>query len=104
MCQAGGCSDARKSNGYVTVDVTVDIADVIEDISDFDLLEECRSRKLSVGDVGEAVDMDIVKEAYSALLRGHPAEAKSILDRIVFPKWRNTEAAQLQLKGQLNGN
>lgn len=39
---------ARKHRGYVSVDVDVDVADVIDQIDDDDLLAECIDRKLEV--------------------------------------------------------
>lgn len=69
--------------------VEVDIADIIEAIDDDDLLEEVKARGLarSVG----ATDIDIVREAYDALMRRNIDEARCILDRLLFPKWKSVE-------------
>lgn len=83
---------ARRRNGYITID----ICEVMDEIDDADLLEECRDRKLSI-EPNESADMDIVREAYAALERGHVAEAKSILDRILFPKWKSAKLAEQEL-------
>lgn len=73
--------------------VRVDVADVIDEIRDEDLLAEVKARDLSLPTINEPTDMDIVREAYEALLRGHAPEARCILDRLVFPKWKTVSAA-----------
>lgn len=81
-----------RRTGYITID----ISEVMSEIDDYDLLQECADRKLSV-EPNESTDMDIVREAYAALERGHVAEAKSILDRLIFPKWRSAKLAEQEL-------
>ncbi len=84
-----------KRRGYVTV--TVDISDVIDDIDDASLLEEVKERKLSLGR-DDFDPMDDLRDAHEELLRGRPAEALAILERLIRPKWRSTNACEIALK------
>lgn len=78
---------------YRTVAVSIDVADVIDALHDEDLLSEVKARHLSLPTINEPTDIDIVREAYNALLRGSAAEARCILERLVFPKWKTVSAA-----------
>lgn len=75
---------ARHRRGYVQIDIN----DVMDEIEDDVLLEEVRSRGL-IGNDGESSDIEIVREAYEALGRGRRVEARSILERLLYPKWRS---------------
>lgn len=85
---------ARRRAGYITIDVS----EYLDEIDDDQLLEEVKSRKLSTGNEPyESCDLEIVREAYLALTRGYIAEAKCILDRLVYPKWQSQKQAELEL-------
>jgi hypothetical protein len=79
-----------RRSGYVRVD----ISDVLNEIEDDCLLAELRARKLTPAGVGETVDLDIVREAYDELHRGDMIEARVILERLLFPKWKAKTEAQ----------
>lgn len=81
---------ATHRSGYVTID----ISDVVDEIEDDVLLNEVAARKLVVSPAGEAYDQDLVREAYLELRVGRVAEALSILDRLINPKWTTVKAAQ----------
>jgi|HubBroStandDraft_3_1064219.scaffolds.fasta_scaffold115238_2 hypothetical protein len=80
----------RYRSGYVRVD----ISDVLHEIEDDCLLEELKQRKLTPAAPGETVDLDIVREAYDAIGRNRTVEARVILERLLFPKWKTKAAAQ----------
>ncbi len=77
--------------------IDIDIMDYIDELSDDDLLLEVHSRKLSLSD-NESTDIEIVRDAYDALLRGHVAEARSILDRLLNPKWPSVKSCERDFK------
>jgi hypothetical protein len=82
---------ARCKRGYLTVDV--DISEVIDEIDDFDLLEEIKERKLSLGR-DDFDPLEDIRDAYNELLRGRMGEAKVILERLLMPKWRKAEDSE----------
>ncbi len=85
---------SRRRRGYITID----ICDHIDEIDDDILLDEVKSRKLSTSEDGEGTDLDIVREAHEELKRGRSATALSILDRLLFPKWKSPQACEEQYK------
>lgn len=85
----------RRRSGYMTVDVDLDEA--LEHIDDASLLAEVADRKLSLG----YRDFDPVEDLHDVrneILRGRPAEALAILDRLILPKWQSLAACELDLK------
>ena len=82
----------RYRRGYITIDVD----EVLEEATDEDILEEVKLRNLSLSVEREATDRDLVEEAYVALQRGNILEARSILDRILFPKWGTKKECEEQ--------
>ncbi|MEY9676063.1 hypothetical protein ABIE93_005997 [Bradyrhizobium elkanii] len=84
----------RRRHGYMTVEV--DLSEALEEIDDASLLEEVKERKLSLGR-DDFDPMDDLRDIYAALLRGRPAEALSILDRLIRPKWNTTQACEMDL-------
>lgn len=92
------------SKRYRQNSITIDIFDFIGEIDDEILLEECQSRQLTPAGPGETVDQDIVREAYDALQRHSVAEARSILERLLFPKWKNQKACETEFFTQKNGS
>jgi hypothetical protein len=81
-------SMAKHRSGYVRIDVT----EILNEIEDGILLEELESRKLITTPSGESYDQDLVKEAFHELRIGRHAEALSILDRLLNPKWVTPKA------------
>ena len=78
---------AGKRRGYFTVDV--DLGEAIDEMTDDMLIEEINERKLNLG--RNAFDpADDFRDMREALLRGRPAEALAILERLIHPKWQNT--------------
>ena len=75
-------SARRWRSTTVTVDVDVDIDEFDDEV----LLDACKARGLGVPS-----EMDSIREAHEALLRGRPAEARCILERIIVPKWQDRE-------------
>lgn len=91
---------AGRRTGYVRIDVN----EIISEIDDNDLLDEVRSRKLITTASGETYDSDAVKEAFEELRVGRVAEAMSILDRLLNPKWgtpKACEAAYVKQQGKM---
>jgi hypothetical protein len=88
----------KRRRGYMTVDVDLDEA--LDNIDDATLIEELKERKLSLGrdDFDPEVDL---RDAHEELLRGRPAEALAILERLIRPKWKNTRACEIELNGFL---
>jgi hypothetical protein len=80
----------RYRSGYISID----ISEVLDEIEDNVLLTELHSRKLSPAEPGETVDLDIVREAYEALGRNNVIEARAVLDRLLFPKWKSRRSSQ----------
>lgn len=79
----------RYRSGSIDVTTSVDICDVLDELSDEALIEEAKARDLTFN--GSDYSQDITA-AYEALRNGHAAEALSILDRICNPKWATQEA------------
>ena len=86
---------ARRGRGYLTVDV--DLHEALESCDDDMILEEMKTRKLNLGR-DDFEPMDDLREAHEELLRGRPAEALAILDRLVRPKWNSTKACEMELR------
>lgn len=90
---------ARRRRGYMTVEVDLDEA--LDEIEDDVLLQEVQERKLQVGANDFNPEEDL-REAYAALLRGHTAEAISIMDRLLRPKWSSAKACEIALRSARN--
>lgn len=84
----------RRRRGYMTVDVDLDEA--LENIDDDSLIEELKERKLSLGR-DDFDPMDDLRDTHEELLRGRPAAALAILERLIRPKWRCTKACEAEL-------
>lgn len=85
---------AKRRRGYMTVDV--DLNEALEELTDEMLLQEVSDRKLSLGR-DDFDPMDDLRDMHAALLRGRPAEALAILERLVRPKWHSTKACESEL-------
>ncbi len=85
---------ARRRRGYMTVDV--DLSEAIEEMTDDMLIEEINDRKLNLGR-DDFDPMDDLRDAHEELLRGRPAEALAILERLIRPKWSCTRACEAEL-------
>lgn len=75
----------------LNVDVDIDYDEVMSELSDEDILEEVKTRKLQkhfaqTGDmVPQPYVMDYFELAFEALLQGRSADALALLDRGLFP-------------------
>jgi len=87
---------ARRRCGYMSVDV--DLSEAIEHITDEVLLEEVEERKLTKAKGYDFEPIAEMRDAYEELLRGRPAEALAILDRLLNPKWNSIRACETDLK------
>jgi len=88
---------ARRRGVSHTVEVTVDIDDVLSELDDEQIIEEARVRGL-----GHKIgDEDLVEELLRCLKRGDLTDAIVILERTLHPKFRSLplcEAAFAKLK------
>lgn len=75
-----------------SITVEVDCTEALDEIDDATLIEEVRERGL----IPQLEDYDatLLRDAYDELLRGRPAEARSILDRLLNPKWPSVDACK----------
>ena len=74
---------SRRGRGYMTVEVDLDEA--LEEMSDEMILREAEERKLTAG--AYSFDpMDDLREVQAELLRGRPAAALVILERLIDRK------------------
>jgi hypothetical protein len=87
---AGGKLMTRRRRGYISVEV--DLNEALEEIDDAMLLQEIKDRKLGLGLDCDDPQEDL-RDARLALLRGHPAEALAIFDRLINPKWDSVSSA-----------
>lgn len=81
---------AKHRSGYVRIDID----DIIDEIEDDVLVAELENRRLITQPAGASYDQDLVKDAYQELRVGRVAEAMSILDRLLNPKWTNRHACE----------
>jgi hypothetical protein len=86
---------AIRRSGYFSVDV--DLGEAIEAMDDEMLLQELKDRKLQLGR-DDFDPMDDLLDAHEELLRGRPAQALAILDRLIRPKWQSNKACEMELK------
>lgn len=85
---------AKRRRGYMTVDV--DLGEALDEMTDDMLLEEVKERKLNLGR-DDFDPMDDLRDMQEELLRGRPAEALAILERLIHPKWQSTNACEQDL-------
>ena len=69
--------------------ITIPITEFLCDVDDDDIVREFKNRKLKLDGPAEETDMDVVREAHNELMRNRPLEARAILERILFPKWKS---------------
>lgn len=83
-------------SGYV--DVELSASELIEQLSDDDILAEVEERKL--GPKAKMIDplQDFAEEALEALQRGDPGEAKLILERALRPKFSTLKICEEDYK------
>lgn len=77
----------------VTVDVEVDL----DQFETKDLVEELKYR----GDEGGHKDEEELIEIHTCMRDGRIADAMSLLERLIWPKWRTPEQAQAALDATL---
>jgi RNA polymerase-interacting CarD/CdnL/TRCF family regulator len=92
---------ARRYRGTIytdtRVDVQIDVDDVIELISDEELLAEIKSRKLEEGAkarIKASDPFDLLAEVVDWLRAGDTREALLILERIMHPKFSSLELCE----------
>ncbi len=71
----------------VTVDVDIDVDDFLDNLTNEDLLAELRSREIQGPALG--CEEAEAKRALDCLRRGDVEEAALILERALFPKFKN---------------
>lgn len=81
----------KRRSRYFSVEV--DLNEAIGEIDDDLLLQEVRARNIGLGLDCDDPREDLA-EARFELLRGRPAEALAILDRLINPKWHKVSAAE----------
>jgi hypothetical protein len=86
----------KRHRGYMTVEV--DLGEALENCSDDMLLQEVEERKLKRVGASDGSLPDDLLDARDELLRGRPAEALAILERILSPKWSNERFCEIALK------
>ncbi|MGU3495900.1 hypothetical protein ACLBXM_17810 [Xanthobacteraceae bacterium A53D] len=102
-------------SGIITVDVDVYIDEVLEKLSDDELLSELRERarrdpkkfeatvrELGLAAIEPAAPVVLVEEALEDLRDGRTADAALVLERICRPKWKAPSEA-LEALGKLKG-
>lgn len=77
-------------SGSITTTVSVDVADVLDEISDGDLISEIEARNLKVG-IG--CKTDILTELHSLLVCHKVASAIALIEREIFPQNYGTAAS-----------
>lgn len=82
------------------ISVEVDVFDVIDAISDGDLIKALDSRKINTQAPLEKRD-DIL-DAYNAIMRGEPNEAALILHAVLFPRFKSPDDALAKLVAAKN--
>ncbi|WP_375597609.1 hypothetical protein [Devosia sp. Naph2] len=83
----------------VDVDVDIDAADVLDSIDDGDLRRECQRRDLTLHDDDEFIEL--VREALTDLYQGRTADAITVLERLIQPKWSSSDICLAQLRDVL---
>lgn len=92
---------SRRRGGtiYLTADVDIDVSEVLHELSDEDLLEEIKERKLEAkakARVTAADPFELLDEVLESLQRGDSREALFLLERILHPKFASVEACEKQ--------
>lgn len=83
----------RRRGSTVNVYVDVDIYDVLSEIDDNDILEEVARRNLpQIAESG--IDTEFLMDLYEELNRGRLVEARVMLEREIFPKWKSPDACE----------
>lgn len=81
---------ARRRFASRTVEVEVNIEDVLSELDDDQILEEALSRKL-----GDKIgDGELVEDLLRCLKRGDAAEAIVLLERTLYPKYQSIEICE----------
>jgi len=73
--------------------IEIDVSELLDQVDDDYLIEECEARKLSTSN-GVAVEFDEVERAYDYLKSRDYTEALLILERLVRPKWKTLADAE----------
>lgn len=81
---------ARRRRFSQTVEVEVDVSEILSELDDDQILEEARSRKL--GD--KFGDRDLVEDLLRCLKRGDTTEAIVFLERALHPKFTSLKLCE----------
>lgn len=82
--------------GYVSVDVSVD--DILEELSDSDLIAELETRGIDPSGLGVESSKSVVRRAITLMQRGENIDAMTELERFFFPKWETITASEKAYK------
>jgi hypothetical protein len=83
----------RGYNGSVTVDVDVDVNDVLVELDDDALLAECKAREIKAPIVADE-HPDLLQDLLDLLRRGDCEEATLLLERTIHPKFGSLELCE----------
>jgi hypothetical protein len=81
----------RKRRRFPSITVDVDVGDVLGQLDDEDILEEVAVRELTVTSA-LGCDKSDAEQALYWLQRGDAAEAALVLERALYPKFRDVGA------------
>jgi len=70
--------------------VRIDLEDYVSELDDETIRDEFERRKLHIQE--DPCDLsEVMLDAYEELLRGRPTEARAVLERVLYPKWRTEQ-------------
>ena len=81
---------------YSTISVEVEVGDVLDNLSDQDLLDELKSRSVTIK--SEAKDRDHLLDVYHHLNVGEYVDATIALHALLFPKFKSPEDCLAKFK------
>ena len=88
----------RAYSSYVSIDV--DIADIIHQMDDDDLIDECEARDIATAKP-TADTREELHDALVALRSGRLADADTLLERILWPKFTTLDACKIKYASAL---
>ena len=81
----------------VSVYVDIDVGQILEEMTDAQVLEEVERRCIDIARTPEQAKVDtftpLVEEALAMLQQGRTDDARLTLERALFPKWDSPETA-----------
>jgi predicted flavoprotein YhiN len=84
-----------RKNRRVYVDVEVNL----DEFDESDLIEYLKESGYAVikGDGGKGFDLDALREIYECVQRNQRADALTLLERLIWPKWKTPADCQKAL-------